>query len=96
MHRINGDVSLWAECKAQWDMLSSSSQLDKIFKTGQPIKSITGFNKHEKIMKAQEGGTDIVVHDHMANICSQSGTDSTRLGRWYWFNIEGKYGLNTK
>ena len=83
INQLKGDAYLGAECHAQWGMLPKTSQLESIFKTEQPIRCIVSYNTHVDIVRAQEGGTTIVVHDHMATICTHTGTDQTCLGQWY-------------
>ena len=66
VHRLQGDAYLGVECRANWGMLPQPNHLNKIFKTESGIKSIAAYNKHEHISRAQEGGTAIVTHDHLA------------------------------
>ena len=38
----------------------------------------------------------IIVHDHMATICTHTGTNQAGLVQWYWFSVEGKHGKTTR
>ena len=80
VNKIEGDVYLGAEVRAQWSMLNQKYQLEKLFKTEQPIKSIAAHNVHEKVVRAQEGGTAMVARDHIATICTKSGRAPSGLG----------------
>jgi len=62
----------------------------------QPICCIAGYNTHEDIARAQEGGTAVVVYDHMATIYMHTGTGQTGLGQWCWFSVESKHGNTTR
>ena len=96
VNKIEGNACLGLEVRAQWSMINQKCQLEKIFKTEQLMKSIAAHNVHEKVIRAQEGGTAIVAYDHLATIYTKSGTDLSELGHWCWMKIDGKHSLTTR
>ena len=91
LRRIKADGYAGAECRSQWDLLNNGSQLKQLFQSEVATRAVTAHNEHEDDMRAQEGGTGMVVFDQLAGLIHQSGVDLTGLGRWCWFTLKGKH-----
>ena len=91
LRRIKADGYAGAECRSQWDLLNNGSQLKQLFQSEVATRAVTAHNEHEDDMRAQEGGTGMVVFDQLAGLIHKSGVDLTGLGRWCWFTLKGKH-----
>jgi len=69
-----------AELQANWCKLGHDCQLGQIFRSENRMKAITGHNEHENFGCAQEGGTGIMVFDHLFTLVESMGVDETKLG----------------
>ena len=88
LNNVSADCYISVETRAQWDMLHPAHQLNSIFQSDKPIRTVTAHNKNEAITRAQEGGTAIIMFDRMATLATKSSSDP--LGRWCWTTFEGK------
>ena len=88
---MKADGYAGTERRAQWDLLNNGSQLKQLFKSEVMARTVTAHNKHENDMRAQEGGTGMVVFDQLAGLIHKTGIDPTGLGRWCWMTIIGKH-----
>ena len=91
LRRIKADGYAGVECRSQWDLLKNGSQLKQLFQSEVAVRAVTAHNEHEDDMRAQEGGTGMVVFDQLASLINKSGVDSTGLGRWCWLTLKGKH-----
>ena len=88
LKQINADGYLGVESRANWSILPPKSQLRHIFSGDTPVRTLTSHNTHEKIMRAQEGGTAIIAFDKLALSISSSSSDP--LGRWCSISLNDK------
>ena len=79
LRKIKADCYTGVECRAQWDMIKPKHQLTEIFSTGVPIRTSTSYNKHEAVIRNQEGGTALMMFGQMAREVKTTGSDI--LGR---------------
>ena len=89
LRQMSTDCYLGVECRANWDMLPTKQHLQQIFASDTPTHVVTSHNTHEKVTRAQDGGTAILTFDKLAISISESTTDS--LGRWSSITITNRH-----
>ena len=89
MRRTCTDAYFGAEGNTNWSKLDHDRQFHNLFSNTSGVRTITANNIHENSGKYQPGGTFGVAVDHFATHVSQTGKDTTGLGRWCWMTVTG-------
>ena len=84
-----------------WAQLPLSMALAQILRrTVENIRSVASYNKREGkeagTGKVQLEGTAIILREELTTCVTTSGVDSSGLGRWSWYLLEGEEGYQTR
>lgn len=72
-------------------------RFDYLLRTENLLRVEAAHNVHEPgTARRQWGGTAVLAMGETATRITESGSDSTGLGRWTWFRFEGKGGVSTR
>ncbi len=90
---LDYEVDILAGCKTQTDWQFVNSEEDKysnLFGNGRPTRGACGYNINDgKIKWDQWGGTCILAFGRLSSFVTDTGVDSTGLGRWSWLYVGG-------
>ncbi len=83
---------LWGqELGVNLDLMPRSGNLDAIFRSTNPTRTVGAHNVHDKSDgRRLYGGTFAAVFGELATRVSETGVDETGLGRWCWTRFQGK------
>ena len=90
MAKMDVDIFGGAECRAQWDLIPHTHNIQKSLNLREGSYCWTGFNTNERFSINQQGGTFITSTPRASQSIRDMGVDHTGLGRWSWMRFEGR------
>jgi hypothetical protein len=85
------DIIAGCETRTDWRYVDKEDcRFGNLFGDGQPIRGSYAHNTNDpKIKRDQWGGTCIAAIGRFASFVTDTGSDTTSLGRWSWIQVGG-------
>jgi len=77
------------ESNLNWTKMPKSASLREWFHSEHPLCTIASYNIHDNFQQKQYGGTFILGSGPVMKNITASGVDSSGLGHWSWFCLQG-------
>ena len=90
------DIVAMSEVGIQWDLMGGMHKLNGMISDQANIRSIVGWNTHEKADKLQQGGTGIIIGRMLLDNIEEMGVDNSGLGRWCWVKFKGEDNISSR
>ena len=79
-----------------WEVMPRPGRLSNLLRATEDMRSVAAFNWHETLNIKQWGGTFMCTYGRLAGRTTETGTDTSGLGRWCWMKFRGKNNITTR